>query len=173
MLSGHDHIGINKFVCPPTSDPKKSISEDELPNASNFQFEVPVTGLGWHNKEIMDGKNFRWTGPQTTSVVEMKLDHVADSLFSCSIACAIAGEILESLTVKVNDTPIDLTWQSEGNGVLVTTNVSAELLAKSAPRVKISFHVAKVVRPCDVNPDTMDTRQVGLAISRISLTPLS
>lgn len=171
LLSGSDQLNFNKLTSPPLCDPDEKKGWSALPDASDYTFDQPVYGDGWHLPEKDGDAWFRWTGPQTDAWLELDTRTRKNSVLRLQILHAIKPDLLESLDVRVNDQSIPLEWRSAKRGVELKGRVSGELLKRNKEKVKVSFHVNKVYRPCDINADSQDTREVGLAFTSISLQP--
>lgn len=172
LLSGEDQSGVNPLAPPPTRDPWPGDRPTGLPGSADYVFDHRLHGLGWHLLE-RDGETwFRWTGPEKDSWLDLGWRGDGGALLRCRILHAIAPRVLESLQVRVNNQPVPLQWRQEGRFVEIQGKVSADLLKTGEDRVRISFHVAEVLRPCDLQASSADTRSLGVAIAGISLTPL-
>ncbi len=172
ILSGRDRIGLNPIAPSPTSDPDPLDSSRFLPDAADFCLDQPLYGLGWHLPECDNDIWFRWTGPETNSWLDLDWKQPGDGLLRCQILYAIAPHVLESLQIRVNGHPIPLLWQNNSHLVEVEGRVPAEVFQQTQGWARVSFHVAETLRFCDLQPTSNDTRQLGLAISRISLVPV-
>jgi hypothetical protein len=152
------------------SDPKPGVGPKRLPDSRDYTFDKPLHGLGWHLQEH-DGQTwFRWTGPEREAWLELAWHGRGAGLLRCRVLHAAAPRILESLQVRVDGHSVPLHWRSEGREVEIVGEAPASVLAARKGRVRISFHVSEVVRPCDVEPGSGDTRSLGLALSLVSLT---
>jgi len=168
LLCGKDRMGFNKLIAPPTTDPDPL----HLPDVCDYSLSEPLFGSGFHVPERDGSLAFRWTGPEKESWIDFRPPAQTDSVLTCRILYAIQPEVLTSLKLKVNDEPVDLSWQSVERCVEVTAKVDDRILAANTDRLRISLSVDNVMRPCDLAPENPDTRSLGLALAGISLRPI-
>jgi hypothetical protein len=168
MLSGTDKPGINPFIDPPTTDPSKL--ERTAFKSIVYTFDQPLHGRGWHLPEREGESWLRWTGPETTSWLDLRAPGNGACVLCIQIRHAISPEILQSLEVRVNDQTIPLWWRQNGPHVEVEGLVSAETPTILNRRVRVTLKLGAVRRFANTQPGNADMRQLGLAITRISLT---
>jgi Phytanoyl-CoA dioxygenase (PhyH) len=173
LLSGEDKSGINPLTPPPVADPDPAAFSSALPNAADYSMDQAVTGLGWHAPE-RDGEHwFRWTGPETESWLDLSWKEAGDATVICEVLHSVAPEVTQSLQVRVNDEPVSLSWRASGRLTVVAGRVPESVLQKNSDRVRLSVHVGKTLRLCDLNSASNDTRPLGLAIAGLRLTTAS
>ncbi len=132
-----------------------------------FDFNQAMSGSGWHLREGVTS-TFRWTGPGTVSTLDFKLSGDRDLIIEFCIINTLAPDILQSLTLQVNDYPIPL-------GVIYShssTTIFQGLIPKGAsdssqPFTRFTFQVDRTIAPQDLNPHNPDDRPIGVALSTI------
>lgn len=171
VYSGTDRYRINPLIDPPKSEPDVLDPALHLPDPTEYGFDQPLHGIGWHLAELHEGDWLRWTGPEKDSWLDFRPIAAQEAMLTTRVLHTVSDNVLESLQVRVNDVAIPLSWRQEGRYVVVEGNVSAEILAVRTDRVRVSFHVAEVGRFCDIDPNNRDMRELGLALAGISLVP--
>ncbi len=172
MVCGTDKHRINPFTAPPLTDPDPNDPTRALPDGTEYTFDRPLNGLGWHLPERDGGTWLRWTGPATTSWLDVRAPGDSACTVAVRVRHAIAPDVLESLALTVNDHPVPLAWRGGEGFVEVEGLVPAEVLSGTNRRARVALSVRSVKRFCDTQPGNTDTRQLGLAVTRIALTPV-
>lgn len=83
------------------------------------------------------------------------------------IAHAIDEEVLRSLVISVDGRPVPHTLADEGGALVATAP-----LPRRRPwnrRRRISIEVARSKHPRAVNPDSLDNRELAVAVRRVQL----
>jgi hypothetical protein len=141
----------------------------------------PAAGHNWHSREGLDGNctPFRWTGPGTTSTLHVPLlppedahqdsDSVTIQIYTIR---AIAPDVLQSLSLTVNDTPVHLTVLSQWDtNTVFQGRVPIDAISPAPSLTCLAFSVNRTASMQTLAPDTPDQREVGLAISHVCLFP--
>jgi hypothetical protein len=146
----------------------------ELVDTCELDFAHKIPGTGWQPSEP-DSPNIRWTGPGTVSTIDLALQRNKVLLMTFRIVTALDQDILDSFRVEVNQTPLPLNVEAPGAlpGIRLSALLTPEMLASHQPFTRISFHVSRTVRPCDVLPDNIDERLLGVAIADFKIAPQS
>lgn len=169
LLSGRDMYGHNTLAEPPLTDPCRSAQS--LPDTQEISLSGPIDGLGWHLPENDKGIGFRWTGPQTSSWLDIAWWQPGAAILRCEILHAAAPQILTSLRIHVGEYPVALTWSQQGRLIVVEGHVPATALQPGTGMARVSLQLDVILRFCDMQVASDDTRWLGLAISQISLLP--
>ncbi|NJR40178.1 MAG: sulfotransferase family protein [Leptolyngbyaceae cyanobacterium CSU_1_4] len=135
----------------------------------DFNFNQALSGSGWHLREGNESV-FRWTGPGTTSTLDLPLA-IQDLTLEFCVVNAIAPDILQSLTLKVNDRPIPLGVLYHHGITLFQATIPRTALISNAPFTRLTFQVNRTTSPQDLNPHDPDRRPVGLAFSAVQTFP--
>jgi hypothetical protein len=173
MLCGTDKHGINKFLPQGTSERDPASPKRTLIEPITYTFDQPLCGWGWHPPEQDGDTWFRWTGPETTSWLDLHAPGKGACVLRIQILHAISQDVLKSLKVQVNNQTLPLWWRQNGPHVEVEGMVSADTPAILTRRVRVTLKLGAVKRFCDLQSGNDDPRQLGLAITRISLAPAS
>jgi ectoine hydroxylase-related dioxygenase (phytanoyl-CoA dioxygenase family) len=171
MVGGRDSFGFNQFIEPPAQEPDESDWWTTLPFGSDVKFDRPVPGLGWYLPETDGIQSFCWSGPGQESWLDLPVVGPGERVFRCAIAHALDPQCLEKLHVRINGQPLSFRQQVDGHGVQLEGSVPSQLLAGRPNRLRVTFLVPRMVRPCDVNPASPDARPLGIAVSRVALEP--
>jgi hypothetical protein len=125
-------------------------------------------GSGWHQREKMavDDSVFRWTGPSTTATLDLPLSHKADATLALRVINAVDMDILESLSLSVNDQPVPLKLV-DGAGTLIRTYEAIApqaVLESDRPFVRLGLTVDRTLAPSAKEEWNPDTRKLGVAV---------
>ncbi|MGB3516789.1 MAG: sulfotransferase family 2 domain-containing protein [Elainellaceae cyanobacterium] len=139
-------------------------------------FAHALSGSGWHHREkvAVDQTYFRWTGPSTTSTLDVPLSQQADVRVTFRIINAVESGIIDSLSLSVNDTHVALALL-DGKGTVVRTYqavVPKELLESDRPFTRFTFQVAQTRSPRDQEAWQSDMRQLGVALHWMDIHPV-
>lgn len=147
----------------------------------DFYFNQPIPGSGWHQRTVFHltpeqpaSYYFCWTGPDTITTLDLP-PVTAASLAIRSLLIRLhlvnyaALDVLHSLTVAINHTPIALQpIQHQGRRAIVEGTIPPDAIAKAA-FLRLTIEVNRTMPLCDVNPARQDDRPVGLAFYRIEV----
>jgi hypothetical protein len=168
LLGGDVGPVQNVMGVPPTRDPSLVLGAQWLRDAGTFRFDQAMPGLGWHLPEYIGQHPFRWTGPEAESWLEFARPEPGCTNVRCSILHAVAAPTLESLQILVNDVPLDIVWSELDSGVQVRADIPQSVLDRSVDRLRLTFRVAQVHRPCDLVATSTDNRSLGVAIADLA-----
>jgi hypothetical protein len=130
----------------------------------------PIATYGFQRVETLpDGSSFSWSGPTTSSGLIAHIDRTSALKASIYILGRIVPDIIIT-RAYVDGNPVshvadeqwlhlDLPAISPGKEPLFTPTL-------------LSFSVNKVIRPIDLDESSLDSRALGIAISKINLTEL-
>jgi hypothetical protein len=136
----------------------------------DFDFNQALSGSGWHLREGRDPA-FRWTGPGTTSTIDLPLAIDQDLTLEFCVINTLAPDILQSLTLQVGDRPIPLGVLYSHGITLFQAIIPRAALISTAPFTRLTFQVNRTISPQNLNPHDPDRRPVGLAFSAIQTFP--
>jgi hypothetical protein len=136
-------------------------------------FAHAFSGSGWHQRETMaiDNSVFRWTGPSTTATLDLPIVQQADAEITFRVINAVETEILDSLKLTVNGTPVPLEVL-DGRGSMVRTYraiAPQTLLASENPFVRLTFIVNRTLAPHTQESWNPDVRKLGVALHWIEV----
>lgn len=141
-----------------------------LPEAANYTFDQPVIGHGWHVREFREGDWYCWT--DSDAVLALKAASGGDHELQCEVKYAASSEAWSDLKVSVNGHPVTLISRPQFPPGWIKARIPSQWLVSSSDGISIGFHVARTVRPSDLDSNSPDTRRLGIALSRIRLVAM-
>ena len=130
----------------------------------DFAFESPAPGEGWGDPETTPrGETFTWMAATTSTLyLPLSIKHRMDLEFR--VIMSMAPDVLQSLTLRVNDLPVPVTTVAEGNGpIIFRATIPQALLATNTRATVLTFHINRTLIPGKVIPGSDDGRSLGLA----------
>jgi hypothetical protein len=171
LLHGQDRFGLNRFREPPIAEPDLAPALEKLQMSDAPRIEGPWLGTGWHAAEQAAGRWIRWTGPDRISRVDLRWLGSGGGRFSCVITHAALPDLLRGVRVRVNDTPLELSWRAAEAGTSLSAQVSATVLSAGRGRARVELELPFVMTPDRAGPDSTEARSLGIAIAELSITP--
>jgi hypothetical protein len=135
------------------------------PRGVELTFDRPVPGWGWSEPAAGPHGHFRWTG--RTAWLEVRLAGRGGLDVTVDVPHVFDPAQLDGLTAEVNGRPVPLIRCRHGAGHRFEGRVFAEVSADG--RYRLVLRVAMTVRPAEVVPGSKDTRELGVAVSRVAL----
>lgn len=140
----------------------------------HFDFSTPPPGVGWHDREVfaLDGAETfsRWTSSTDSSFLAW-LRPDQDYTLTVVVRDAILPELLASIRVTANGTPIDMAAAGRLPALQLDGAVRRDLLGADG-RLELRIGVDRVVSPLELGRNA-DPRRLGLAIGLIALESLA
>lgn len=134
--------------------------------------EGVLPGVGWQPAD-KHNPNFRWTGPGTEATLDLPLTRDRTLRLTLRIFDVLAQNILDSFHIRVNQQPVAISSTPHpAGGLLLSADLTPDLLTSQLPYTRISFHVSHTLRPSEIRPANLDDRALGVAIGEISVMPL-
>ncbi|MCU0464534.1 MAG: sulfotransferase family protein, partial [Anaerolineae bacterium] len=132
-----------------------------------------VNGEGWYIPENADGMDFMWTGPGEHSTLDLALAHGQDLTLRCHVLAALQDDILYALQISVNGHPIALTYHpaTMGGGFEVEGVIPSTAIPQNRYFSAITFSIPYTISPHDLNPQDEDSRQLGVALAWLEVSP--
>lgn len=141
--------------------------------ALRLNFDQAMPGRGWHlaEHEAPHGA-YRWSGPDTVSTLDFPLTGEGDLTVAFRILMALSPDVLESLTLAVNDhsIPLDVDHDVAGTAIF-KGRIPRQVLANGKPFARLRFHVSRTLAPCELSSDSLDDRELGLAFNWLDIYP--
>lgn len=143
----------------------------------HYDFAQTLRGSGWQRREQpIKGLTYRWTGPDTVSTLDLPIAIDQDLTLEFQVICTnhTASDILNSLTVTVNNTAIPLKILHLDPVLRLFQGTIPKSIHQSSPDqsfMRLTFRVNRVTILC--NPRNSDTRLVGVAINEIQVFPVT
>lgn len=147
----------------PAPAPSPSISVD---------ISKPMSGDNWHVYEQYEQNGYRWTGPKTTSTLDLILQQGISYNVELQVLMGITEDVLSSLKLAVNQHPIPLDFERSEQGLIFRGVIPASYLGTEFRVTRFILHVVKTQKPVELGMNR-DSRELGVAISAIRLTPYS
>jgi hypothetical protein len=135
--------------------------------ASDFTFDHPVPGIGWHPRERGDAW-FCWSGGEAT--LSLRGATPDASVLRIRVVHALNWQAVEGLEVWVNGTPVRLHLPGRVLPADLEAVVPAPLLRGHGGRVELRIRPGQTTRVCDLDPASKDERPLGVAVSRVRLS---
>ena len=145
-----------------------------LLSSINFTFERVDPGSGWQVAESHPRYGvIRWSGPETTSTLYMPVAAQNDLIIRFRVVSSIAPDILNSLTLSVNNYSVALTQRHDGTqgGVVFEGSIPHTMLVETQARQSISFHVNRTLAPKELGQGSEDERALGLCYHWLAIYP--
>ncbi|MCC7452120.1 MAG: hypothetical protein IT324_32245 [Anaerolineae bacterium] len=132
--------------------------EERVPvDTVQLTFDQPIPGLGWSDAE--DGQ--RWMD-DTTSTINLRLRSAYRYHIAFRVVAALTPDILDSLSLTVNDQPIALTRRADESGATVLSgDIPHEVVAANPDNTLLTFHINRVASPQSLGINE-DTRALGV-----------
>jgi hypothetical protein len=139
-----------------------------------YRFDQPLNGKQWYKREVNpDHGIFRWSGPETSSTLDLPLAADSDLQIQLEIIMTLAPEALDSLGLDINGNQIPLTSRQNEKGALVYEGIIPRtILREDQGFTQLNFRVNRTVAPTLLDPASPDDRKLGLAVTRIEVNPL-
>jgi hypothetical protein len=133
----------------------------------DLRFHQAILGGGWMRREPNeDGTAFCWIGDTRRAWVDMVAGRQADTLL-VEITHALDEEVLRSLCLSVDGRVVPHTLAEEGGTLVATAPLPRRLLLRR--RRRVSIEVERSAHPREVNPESLDHRELAISVRRIAL----
>ena len=150
----------------PTDDAPSDASW--LTDGEKFTPDMPIHGYGWHERERYQGRWLCWNSA-ATATLNFRLSKPSCSRFRCLLSHVISQAALDTLYLSVNSVRLTLQKREAEGGILLEGAIPENALSKSPHLARIRFDCPVMQRPCDINPDISDSRNLGVAIGWIRI----
>jgi len=150
--------------------------KNRLRASLHYDFGQVLNGWGWEKrtKNPKSGIIKRWTGPETSSVIDLPLRQDKDLHLRIKLGGYMSKEILDSLEMRVNNQtqPVPLqTVNEKGKGVIMQCMIPKDQLGWDMSFTRLTFEVKETIAPKLADPDVIDKRLLGLLFARIIVSP--
>lgn len=152
---------------------QQAIASQPALNQENIElsFDYQLPGTGWYPPEYdPDGQIFRWLGPAPQATVVLRLPPDRPIRLSGHIAFGVGPEILESLTLTAEQTPVPLYLVPTTRYGYTFSATIPSGAAAAAGLTCLTFRVSHTVIPHELDPLSTDTRSISLAFSWLHLS---
>lgn len=134
-----------------------------------YEFEPIYQRSGWHLVERNNHQQWMWSGPETTSTVDLPLDRANNVRIRFQVSHSMEPAILESLELCVDGQRIHLLRIKDG-AMHIFTGIVPENPNKKYTVTQFSFHVNRTIYPPGMTAESSDARLLGFALSGIEIT---
>ena len=145
-----------------------------------YNFDEPLIGEGWHARERTANRTelpYRWIGPLPWATIHFRLRKgVAYRLrFRCCLH--LDPGVAKSISVHANGQalPVDrmeAVHTLAGEKLMYEARIPAEATAGPPLFLKLTFVVARTMKPSEMDAGSADNRALGVALDWISIAPL-
>jgi hypothetical protein len=143
----------------------------QIPDAtltSDLRFEQAIAGGGWLSRERAgDEPWFCWIGDSATAWVDLEA-RGADSLV-VEIPHVMDNSVLGTLRITVDGKTVPHELRESGGAVVASARLRRWRFRRRARVTRVQLQVDRATRPCDVDPDSPDNRELAIAVRRIAL----
>lgn len=135
----------------------------------SFQFEFDQQiGSGWYNPEDTTAWSAMWMSSEK-AYFDTRLSAAQDYRLELDILMAITPQTLESLEVRVNGQPIEVSHSvNEAGHNILTGTIPQSTVAVDANRTRIEFEVDRLFSPQELGSSD-DRRPLGLLFDRVQI----
>ncbi len=126
-------------------------------------------GEGWNPPERANGKAFRWSN-NTESTINVLLKQNLSYSIEFSVLNSASSDILNSLTLLVNDTHIGLQRTEADGTIIFRGTIPPEVIDKALSQTTLRIRINQVITVAEINE--MHVKD-GLAMSDLRISPIS
>ncbi|WP_223789715.1 hypothetical protein [Marinicella meishanensis] len=139
-----------------------------LSDGVRYDFSEILLGGQWHRREwnALNKSYFRWTGPGEESFIDFWVQ-AKNYQLEISVVDAISIELLNGLTISVNDQPLVITHQGSGKSRTITATTEASMVNANG-LFRLQFK-ATGLGMHHQHFGSEDSRLVGFAVDRVTL----
>ena len=133
-----------------------------------------VAGSGWHAPEFnaANGQGFRWTGPAPDAQLQLALADDKDLTIKVSVCRAACRANLRDINLLLNGKPLLFTRQRTERGTDLEATIPKDIIHYAPVRSVLTIQVPETTTLRRLLR-TVDGRFLGVAVSRIEITPAS
>ncbi len=152
------------------SDPRdEGASFPDAPVVADLQFGEPIQGRGWSGREQLDEEPwFGWIGASRRAHLYLRAAPKAERLL-IEIPHVLEPAILDTLRITVNGEIVSHSFGSRDGVLTATATMPTEVVTAFEGTVHVQLEVGRTVRPCDLDPESNDSRDLAIAVRRVAL----
>jgi len=141
-----------------------------------YDFHHPFPRSGWYPSEEVGERRWTWSGPGTVSTIDLPLDRTVNLKIRLIVQYAAASDILESLTLFIDDEPVSLTRSRGSDGTTIFQGVIPCVIPSLVGidcrgLSRLIFRVNRTAYPPNIDPNSPEARLLGIAASWIEISP--
>jgi hypothetical protein len=151
-------------------DPRDRTADiPDAPMVGDVRFGEALAGGGWLGRErLEDGPWFSWVGDTRTAWLDLA-PHPGARCLLVEIAHVLEPRILDGLRIKLNGAIVPHSLDGGERALTATAQVPSELLAAGDGKARVELEAAGAARPCDIDPESGDRRELAIAVRRVAL----
>lgn len=136
-----------------------------------FSFDNILIGEGWHPREGLLSVPFCWTSGSISKLLfSMNINADFYRLKIVIDNCLFSG-IDNQLTLLINNKTIDFFSYKYKLKIILIGIINKDRLIEN-PILELTFKLPILTRPCDVDSQSLDVRQLGFACSFVEIKPI-
>ena len=136
-------------------------------------FDEAVHGLNWHIREGVErGRPWRWTGPGRRTTLDLTPEVDGAWAVQLGIVDAVAPEVAEGVEAVVGGQALAVHDSRIEGGRGVRAWLLPAEMAPAGETLRLEFVVPETRRLDLQDDDLRDTRTVGIAVDRITVSPI-
>ena len=145
----------------------------------NWQDTITLTmgsfflGTGWHEIEKQGDAYIRWTGPGTSSTIQLNPKRNVGNRLNITIHAAASNEILTGLILEADGIPLQTTLSKTQDPAYITAVLPVNLSKKEGAKTILTLKVPGTLSASKIYPDMSDNRSLGIALLQVNIFPLS
>lgn len=136
-----------------------------------YNLDIIYPRQGWYEVENVDQQQWMWSGPETTSTIDIPIDRSINLQLRFQIKYYIEENTLKTLELFIDDQRVHLIHFIETGTHLFIGIIPANPEKKYAP-TKFSFHVNRTAYPPGLTAESPGARLLGIALSWIEISPI-
>jgi len=147
-------------------------SIEQQVSSVDYDFNQGLSGSGWYWREVLEetGQVFRWTGPENVSTIDFPLASDEDLVIHLQLLRGVTRDVLDSMSLKVNDTPIDIKiLYSKPDKTVFEGFIPKTALQTNNKFTRLTFEVNQTINPHKQDPKDPTDRSLGVAFDRIRI----
>jgi hypothetical protein len=146
------------------------------PAPTNFlcTFDQGVPGSGWFAPEFAGEHWYCWS--EKSAWLEFRLQPAHKLAISVEAHCSLDTSLYSQLELWFNDRRLDATVippSTSDQKVRIAAFVESADMVSPPARNRLTFRLPRTIRPIDVLQNHTDARELGVAISSVSVEPVS
>ncbi len=128
-----------------------------------FTPDQPIQGYGWYEREHHQGRWLCWNSAPAATL-NLRVAKPGAAKFKCLLSHVISEPALDRLGIALNSAPLALQKRQVEGGILIESDIPATAWATDPHLARLTFNCPVMQRPCDIDPDSTDTRPLGMAL---------
>ncbi len=139
-----------------------------LADGAGFTPDQPIRGFGWHERECHRQKWLCWTAAPVATL-DLQLTTPTATRFRCFLSHVISRTALDDLKISLNSVQLALKMRPKSEGFLLEGPIPKPAWEADPHRARVTIDCPIMKRPIDVNPNSTDLRNLGVAVEWIRI----